>query len=146
MKHCSRCASTKPLTEFGRSKDTKDGLGYYCLECCRSLGRENHLKFSRSTQYLRKKKDTRIRSRYGITLDGYLAKLAEQGSQCAICSESLPQEGPKTHLDHDHRNGKLRDFLCTNCNRGLGHFKDSPEILVLAASYLRRHSAYNTID
>ena len=48
-----------------------------------------------------------------------------------ICGD----EGPLV-VDHDHQTGKVRGMLCNHCNRGLGHFKDSPMLLEFAAQYL----------
>lgn len=36
MKKCGRCGETKELTEFGKSKQTKDGLRCYCKACKRA--------------------------------------------------------------------------------------------------------------
>jgi hypothetical protein len=32
-KRCSCCKNFKPLTEFGRNRQTVDGLNYYCKPC-----------------------------------------------------------------------------------------------------------------
>jgi hypothetical protein len=39
-------------------------------------------------------------------------------------------------VDHDHKIGKVRGLLCDQCNKGLGHFKDSKETLLKAIKYL----------
>jgi len=42
-------------------------------------------------------------------------------------------------LDHCHETGGFRGFLCSNCNTGLGAFKDDAAILMNAISYLEAH-------
>ena len=32
-----------------------------------------------------------------------------------------------------------RALLCDACNKGLGHFRDNPELLEVAAGYLRKY-------
>ncbi|WP_328853688.1 endonuclease VII domain-containing protein [Micromonospora globbae] len=58
--------------------------------------------------------------------------LAAQGGVCAVCGVPDPE-----HLDHDHRTGWVRGILCFNCNGGPGRFRDSPERLARAITYLR---------
>lgn len=43
------------------------------------------------------------------------------------------------HVGHEHNNNKIRGLLCGLCNKGLGQFKDSSDILKKAAEYLERH-------
>lgn len=76
---------------------------------------------------------------YGITLDQYHAMLEQQGERCAICQRVIKPVGRSTHIDHDHATGKVRGLLCEQCNAGLGQFKDRPEVLRAAATYLERH-------
>jgi hypothetical protein len=70
--------------------------------------------------------------------------LAAQDHKCAICGDpiirgrrgaGIGQHG--LHIDHCHNGGGVRGLLCEHCDRGLGQFKDSPEILDAAAKYLR---------
>lgn len=60
-----------------------------------------------------------------------------QDNSCAICSTRF---SATPHLDHCHRSGQVRAFLCRHCNQGLGFFRDDPERLEAAARYLREHA------
>lgn len=73
--------------------------------------------------------------RYGIDPGFYDYLLDQQNGRCAICG-ALPGRR-RLSVDHDHVTGKVRALLCGNCNRGLGYFQDSPEILAKAIEYLR---------
>lgn len=82
----------------------------------------------------------RIRG-YGIRQQRYDAMLMSQGNMCAICTEEFTGTA---HIDHDHTCcpgrkacGKcVRGLLCSACNKALGGFRDSPELLVKAANYV----------
>jgi Zn finger protein HypA/HybF involved in hydrogenase expression len=41
-------------------------------------------------------------------------------------------------LDHDHKTGKFRDWICNKCNLALGNFSDDLPRLERAVEYLRR--------
>jgi hypothetical protein len=55
-----------------------------------------------------------------------------ESDPCAICG------APSTDWDHDHPSDLIRGRLCWRCNRGLGFFKDDPELLRVAALYAER--------
>lgn len=83
------------------------------------------------------KRNERLQSTFGITIDEYDAILAKQGGGCAICnSKEGDRRGWRLHVDHCHRTGKVRGLLCSACNIGLGKFKDNADRLARAIEYL----------
>ena len=62
----------------------------------------------------------------------------EHTGKCECCGDPIA----KPYADHDHKTGYARGWLCTQCNTGLGMFKDSPERLQAAIDYLHRHAEY----
>ena len=86
----------------------------------------------------------RYKRRYGLSMDQLTAMIVAQDNRCAIC-DLLFTGSP--HLDHDHDccawhhacDKCRRSLLCGHCNRGLGYFKDSRELLGKAMDYLRKY-------
>lgn len=81
-----------------------------------------------------------IESRFGMPVEEYQKRLADQEGRCAICGDA-PDEGKRLHLDHDHATGTVRDLLCRWCNYALGNAKDEPGRLRAMADYLERHQS-----
>ena len=44
MKKCNKCGRILPLTEFNKSKASKDGLQYHCRDCHHEAMRSYHIK------------------------------------------------------------------------------------------------------
>lgn|ERR1700675_1186968 len=70
--------------------------------------------------------------------------LKQQGRKCAICRKPLNlekvQNGARACADHEHTDPpKPRGIICTNCNAGIGQFKDNPKVLRRAAEYLEKY-------
>lgn len=78
------------------------------------------------------------RHRYGIEQGEYDYMVLKQGFECPICHSQL--HNGNTVIDHNHGNELTRDIICNNCNVGLGHFKDDPDIVDSAYKYLKSHS------
>jgi hypothetical protein len=76
-------------------------------------------------------------SSYGLTIDQYNTMNIKQAGMCAICA-GPPVHHKRLSVDHDHDTGQIRGLLCTECNSGLGFFKDSILILERATQYLKR--------
>ena len=43
-------------------------------------------------------------------------------------------------LDHDHKTGKGRAYICDYCNIMIGRSLDNPKVLESGAAYLRKHN------
>lgn len=130
---CWTCEQTKPADEFHRQRS---GRHRHCKECLRARHRERY----RASNGKDRVFDKSLRRLYGITLEQYNAKAAEQGGRCGLCDQ-VPDTDRRLHVDHDHATGSLRDLLCHHCNLLLGNAQDSPERLRLAIAYLERHAA-----
>lgn len=80
--------------------------------------------------------------RHGAVAVGLANTLKIPISDAAALSESMPSScyicGLELKLcyDHDHTTGDHRGWLCQNCNKGLGNFKDNPKLLEAALRYL----------
>lgn len=77
-------------------------------------------------------REANLKHRYGITLVDYNEMLSDQNCRCKICD--IQTSG--LVVDHCHDSGDIRGLLCSNCNKGLGLFKDNPERMVRAANYI----------
>jgi len=80
-----------------------------------------------------------MKRNYGLEFKDYDAMLLKQKGLCAICDSKPPSHHKKRlNIDHCHVSGRVRGLLCDACNRALGLFKDSPDVLLKAISYLAR--------
>lgn len=141
-KECSGCGETRPPEDFWKGSG-KGGRTAKCKFCLRKEQPWDPAKWTRMTPEARearndRKKESHVRQRYGVTLEWFNEKLAQQNGKCALCDE--PPTHNRLHIDHDHRTGALRDLLCNRCNLGIGQFKDDPALLRRAADYVERHA------
>jgi len=71
---------------------------------------------------------------YGLTVE-QVEQMALTG--CAICrTTDWNGRHARPHIDHCHETGRVRGVLCSECNTGLGKFKDNPNLLRRAVEYL----------
>jgi len=57
---------------------------------------------------------------------------------CPVCGKTTIAGITKIVLDHDHKTGEVRGWLCDSCNTGMGRFKDDIKILKRAIDYLEK--------
>lgn len=50
VKYCKRCDQTKPIEQFGKQSQTRDGIAFYCLQCTR----ERQSEYYHRTKQIRK--------------------------------------------------------------------------------------------
>ncbi len=99
--------------------------------------RQKNLERSRKLDILKK---------YNFTEKQYDDMLETQGHRCAICKEyetrksRTPGEISRLAVDHCHKTGKVRAFLCHKCNQFIGFCNEDENILMEGIIYLRKHN------
>ena len=110
---------------------------------CREYDKKRYLKFrkerlAKSKEYRykhpKKVRNTRLKTRYGITLKDYYKLKRNQSNKCAICG----QRKKKLVIDHCHITGKVRGLLCVKCNTYLGYIQEDISALKAAVKYLQK--------
>ncbi len=128
------------------------------LKRCRKIARIAAAKWRKANRkeaarlirvWNKKNSDRKFYYVYGITVADFKVLLEAQDYKCAICKTAITVRR-KQHLDHDHSCcgkvgikwcGKcIRGVLCQPCNQAVGFFKDSEEVCLSAAQYLRRYT------
>lgn len=124
LKTCTKCKIEKlaDLKYFRKNKLLKSGLDSWCRDC--------------ANEYRNNLRKLHPPKEWGIP-ESELERFVEAkaSEECIICG--LPAEV----VDHDHVTKRIRGSLCHRCNMGLGHFRDNPELLEIAAMYLRGECA-----
>ena len=124
-KACRTCGVLLPLRHFHKNPQRTDKRGSYCKDCLRHKDKANNNRHRART----------LSKKYGLPEVEYVRMVKVQDNKCAVCKEQCAS-GRHLAVDHCHESGKVRGLLCRSCNVGLGHFKDNPKLLLLAAKYL----------
>ncbi len=85
-----------------------------------------------------KVRNTRLKTKYNITIEDYNQMFDNQKGCCAICNTHQSELKKILYVDHNHDTGEVRGLLCHICNSILGYAKDNTEILNNAIKYLNR--------
>ena len=92
-----------------------------------------------------RRRATRLKSTYGITIQQYQALYEAQGGVCCICRRATGRSKALA-VDHDHKTGYVRGLLCSTCNRKIvGHLRDDPEAFERGKQYLLNPPAFEVI-
>lgn len=125
------------MSEDERLKRNREkSLKYYYenLDKVRERGREYARKRHANDPTLKRR--SMLKTKYKLTPDEWMGMFEAQGCRCAICRSESPNAKAGWNTDHCHKTGRVRFILCAHCNRGLGAFRDSPELMRKAADML----------
>ena len=163
-KRCKRCGEVKSLDDFYRHDGCRDGVRPECKACNLADKARRHAanpeparertrrwqeekpqryrdKAAKYREDGRKQISDRrsyLKRKYGITLEEYDQKLAEQGGVCAVCGRE-PRPDISLHVDHSHTTGNLRGLLCFPCNVAIGLIREEHDRLDAIRRYLDDH-------
>ena len=108
MRKCKKCGEKKMLSEFPINNTLASGiLRKHTCNTCRNIQAKDRRRLHKK----HKKPKSAI---------------------CPICEV----ETSDLKLDHDHKTGEFRGWLCNDCNNALGKFNDSAKFLKRAIKYL----------
>ena len=127
-RECNKCGITKSVSDFYIKKCKNNKLNRFnspCKKCSYENDKRVYMK-----NYSRKRN-------FGISADEFNDMKISQDDKCAICKKDSKYFKRDFSIDHCHTTGKIRGLLCSNCNTGIGMFKDDIDILKSAILYLK---------
>lgn len=124
FKICDRCFKLKLTNDFENNRIKKGGLITKRPSCrsCRKI--KNGVAISTEDRKIWDQKKPEI---------GDLFK-------CPICEKTSIAGISKHVLDHNHKTGEVRGFLCESCNTGIGRFDDDIKITKNAIKWLNQNN------
>ncbi len=163
-KICNKCLVDKPLEMFYR-RATGRYFGI-CKQCDRDRMEKNRKdnpdrwrdiqrrstikhwakRLAKRNEWVRNNPDKRRlyvdrhrAKKYKMHVDSYKEIFDKQLGCCDICGKNQLELNQRLAVDHNHTTGRVRGLLCLECNKGLGIFKDSSEMLIKAKAYLDKY-------
>ena len=130
MRVCKDCGETKSIEKFAFS-GRGDNRKHQCNVC--------RAKYAKKWYFKNKKRVRQqyIKRTFGIEYGEYEKLYKDQKGLCYLCGTFKG----KLSIDHNHTTGAVRSLLCTNCNIGLGHFKEDVSLLQKAIDYLNEKNS-----
>lgn len=130
MKICCRCKTEKPLTDFYARGTTRKQSE------CKPCTRERRSHWWKSPAGKESSRQTKLKTRFALSAEGYDELLEKQKGVCAICGATKGSMGRRLAVDHNHTTLEIRGLLCTACNAAIGNLRDNPQLCFNAAAYL----------
>lgn len=134
-KPCTKCGELKNYEECFYDKGDRKQCA--CKQCYNRYRDERRKRDPE--KWKNRLKNKRLKQRFGITLDIYNQMFEQQNGVCFICQQNT-NNIHSIGVDHNHDTGQIRKLLCSQCNTGLGHTKESYTICLKFIWYLYIHN------
>lgn len=147
-KICTKCNIKKSVDEFGIRRN-EQGRTKWRSRCrtCEAVEQRERVKQKKLAGTLGiRNRSSEKRNKAVLAMKKYCESLNlpwEQVIQqypdnglCKICNQEPCSGYSRLSLDHDHKTGGFRGFICSKCNHFLGLANDDTEILKNAIKYL----------
>lgn len=106
----------------------------WCSNCERYVQNSDKFWTKKKGNFCRKCiKVSTLKRDHNLEYKDYLNLLNKCNRKCQICSGT-----DRLVVDHCHSSGKIRGILCSNCNSGLGQFRENIGHMKLAIDYLNK--------
>lgn len=145
---CKFCGLEKPETDFVKA-------GRRCATCVKKWHSEHYQKPEIKARHREQGKQwraanrekqremdlkSRLKNKYGMTLERYNELLALQKGKCAICGSTSPKRKGALgfFVDHCHVTDKVRGLLCHRCNLAVGWMEDNSALVNSVCTYLEK--------
>jgi hypothetical protein len=145
-KKCTNCKKNLFISDFSPNSNSNLGFTSHCKVCRAKKEadrrknpqyKEKIKKYKLDPANKRRTKDSALKRLFGISIEEYDKMFQKQNGVCAICyRKEVASHIRSLAVDHCHKTGKVRGLLCTSCNQGIGHLKDSVVLLENAIRYL----------
>lgn len=132
---CNKCGKSLELNDTNYRKYKNINAKIYFRRECRECGRKYHKEWLIKTNWKDtpiNKRNSRLKTKYGITQQDYENMYEKQQGCCYICGDKRD----KLVIDHNHETGKVRKLLCSSCNNVVGLCKEDISILLKTIEYL----------
>lgn len=120
-KTCRKCREVKPISEFPHGGYGKNNRKLHRPICKACVGLQVRIPQSKRREYEAKHPQPDIGGRF----------------KCPICQlEIVVKSNRDVVLDHNHKTGKIRGWLCKNCNTSIGKLHDSIPTMLRAIAWI----------
>ncbi|MFN0028555.1 MAG: endonuclease VII domain-containing protein [Acidimicrobiales bacterium] len=149
---CKTCVIATSKKNWSRRWDEAIASGKMECVCCRQTLAIEFFTCGGGSMCGRCWRDKGLRRRYRVlddstgqvrpmTINDQESMFEALGRRCAVCGFDDPRSSRGWAVDHCHDTNLVRGITCQSCNVILGHAKDDPARLRVAADYLEHHAA-----